>query len=104
MEDVVKTTTRSRRLGNLFTRMYGLGLISGSSHSYGGTDGESHTAYWSGKRPYILGLQRGQWACLIKRRHIAKPEERYGTMCGRCMPCPSCGETTWDHYCPERAS
>jgi hypothetical protein len=96
-------TTRNRRIGNTFTRLYGLGLISAAWHRYG-SEGERHTAFLTGRRPYILGLQREQWGCLIKRHHIASPSERYGTMCGKCMPCPYCGETRWHHDCPEPAA
>ena len=93
----------SRRYGWLINRMYALGIISGARHGYG-PQGEEHVAYFRGRRCYFLGLQREWWSCLLgrgalRRPHIPSEEERYGRWCGRCMPCPDCGETRWGHRC-----
>lgn len=89
----------SRRYGDLLGHLYALGVISGACHSYGGGKPPEHRGHWRGRRPYVLGFQRERWGCLIKRHHVASDEERYGGLCGRCMPCPYCGETRWDHDC-----
>lgn len=81
------------------SRLYVLGIIAGSATWFGRCEfcgiGRQHMApRWRGKRPYILGLQREQWACL--RRGHRRSETSYG-VCSICLPCPSCGSTDPDH-------
>lgn len=92
-----------RWVGRLFNRGYALGILSGTSTAVNAT-GVQHYAYLRGRRSYILGLQREWWSCLLgrsalRRPHIPARQERYGVWCGRCFPCPDCGETRWHHDC-----
>ena len=85
------------------SRLYTFGVTSsGGGVSYGRCEfcgiGRQHMApRWRGKRPYILGVKRETWACLIKRHH--RRVEHYPTgLCAICCPCPECGSTDREHY------
>lgn len=102
-----------RARGWLALRLYTLGIVSsGGGLTYATCEWCSNTTQyhplrWRGRRPYILGLQREWWTCLLgrganRRPHIPGRHERYGVWCGRCLPCPDCGATEWMHDCPVR--
>ena len=78
---------------------YSLGIISGSS--WGNMCGPCGTVTrlrWRGSRPYILGVQREAWGCLIKRHHRRATSHISAGLCTKCLPCPDCGSTDPNHY------
>lgn len=78
---------------------YRLGLVASYSSTYdehcnGCMDGFR----WSLKssRPYVLGWPTWKWGCLLKKRHW--PGGYVGfDCCTKCLPCPECGSTEWNH-------
>jgi hypothetical protein len=77
----------------LASRAYVLGLISGSGVSFGGGGCNGCLDIsWRGRRPYILGLRREQWSCLLVGRHRRRelPGE---DICAVCAPCWVCRST-----------
>lgn len=88
------------RLTKWFSRhAYSLGIIAGSCWSNGCAHGckTRTTLSWRGRRPYILGVQRETWGCLLKRRHVRTATYVTGGLCSKCCPCPDCGSTAADH-------
>lgn len=82
---------------------YALGVIAGYGTTYSNTcRGCVDAIKWRGRRPYVLGVARWQWSCLLRGRHW--PGEYIGLdACGKCLPCPDCGTTAADHDCPNGA-
>lgn len=78
---------------------YRLGLIAAytfsyDAHCHGCMDGfrlKSKTG-----RPYILGWPTWKWGCLLKNRHWPGRYVGFGC-CTKCLPCPECGSTEWEH-------
>ena len=91
-----------RILGWLASRAYPLGIIAGSGTSYGrcefcGIKRQHLRPRWKGKRPYVLGVQREAWSCLLRRGH--RFTAHYGCgLCAICYPCPDCGSSDPEHY------
>lgn len=78
--------------------LYALGIVSSTSWRMGGGCTGCVTINWDWhQRPYVLGLSRGAWRCLIRGRHLPGEPIAFG-MCGECLPCPSCGDTSGE--CP----
>jgi len=82
------------------TFLYASGITSnGGSVSWGG---EGHNACHTlprldlHARPYILGVSRDTWRCWLIGHHRRGEEVGFG-LCGKCMPWPCCGATTYDH-------
>ncbi|WP_068059335.1 hypothetical protein [Nocardia xishanensis] len=97
LQHPIRGRIASRGLGYLQL----LGVIAGYGSRWGGDAG----CKWCltgirirGKRSYILGWPTWKWACLFQRRHWPG-EEAYFGLCGKCLPCPDCGTTKWDHEC-----
>jgi hypothetical protein len=85
-------------------RAYPLGIISGSSWgNMCSLCGTTTRISWRGRRPYVLGMKREEWACLLKRRHRYRLHYPSG-LCAICCPCPDCGSTDVDHYTCEATS
>jgi hypothetical protein len=85
------------------SRVYSLGLSSGSSFCHDGDGTNTVTIHWRGKRCYFLGWPRWKWRCLLKFHHW--PGELVGCFdfCGKCVPWPCCGSTVRAHVqgCPD---
>lgn len=83
--------------------LYSLGFTAtGGGAAYGRCKfcgiGRQHMApRWRGRRPYILGVSREVWSCLLKGRHRYRLHYPSG-LCATCCPCPECGSTDQDHY------
>lgn len=91
------------------SRLYVLGITSsGGGVSYGRCEfcgiGRQHSApHWRGRRPYILGMKREVWYCLLRRGHRYRLHYPSG-LCSICCPCPECGSTDQNHYTCEVAA
>lgn len=85
-----------RVAGWLYTT--GLTAAGGSWRMGGGCPGCYTMPKWNrNRRPYILGVSRETWHCLLRRRH--RPTiTPYGGFCTKCLPCADCGSTDPDHY------
>lgn len=85
------------------SRLYTLGITaSGGGTSFGGCEfcgigRQHHPPRWRGKRPYILGVQRDTWTCLLRYHHRRTVLQGSG-FCTICLPCPDCGSTATDHF------
>lgn len=79
----------------LVGRAYVLGLVTGSGTRWGGGCNRCLTMIrWRGRRPYILGLPRENWLCLLRYRHRRVD---LGGLCAVCCPCPGCGSQKAGH-------
>lgn len=78
---------------------YQLGLIAGYGSTHDGfCRGCLDGFVWRPKhgRPYTLGWATWKWSCLLKKRHW--PGGYVGfDCCTKCLPCPECGSTKWEH-------
>jgi hypothetical protein len=81
---------------------YRLGVISGSTWSWGGglvdgagCDGCVTFRFDLHPRPYVLGAARSTWRCW-SRGHRRGEEVGFG-FCGKCVPWPCCGATRRAH-------
>lgn len=85
-------------------RLYTLGITSsGGGVSYGrcefcGIGRQHHAPRWRGKRPYILGVQRETWTCLLRYHHRRQLSHYTRGLCTVCLPCPECGSTNPTHF------
>lgn len=81
-------------------RGYALGVLAGSGSSYSSECNGCVRLYWRGRRPYILGLSRNTWRCLLvggpNGRHRPADQIGFG-YCSKCLPCPTCGSETAGH-------
>ena len=94
--------SRRQRVFSWFAgKCYVLGLASGGCSSWSGNI-YSHAIYWTGKRVYILGWERGNWRCLLRFHHWPTKHKVAWDMCGKCAPWPCCGSTAPNegHHCP----
>jgi hypothetical protein len=96
-----KRWQRWRITGWFARHAYSLGLIAGSGTAYNGCPDcpLRHTLNWRGRRPYILGVERETWSCLLRRHHRRTATHITAGLCSKCCPCPGCGSTAADHYC-----
>lgn len=78
---------------------YSLGILAGygsthDGHCNGCLDGFRWRTLHG--RAYLLGWPAWKWSCLLKKRHW--PGGYVGfDCCTKCLPCPVCGSTEWDH-------
>lgn len=98
---------RSSRIAARAARwLYQIGVTAGhvvsfDAHCTGCVDGFR----WRGRRPYVLGVLRGHWRCLLRGHHW--PGDPLGVgICTKCCPCPGCGSKRieCDPACPEAHS
>lgn len=76
---------------------YRLGVISGYGTSYSAVHrGCVGYVHLRGGHPYVLGWPRWKWTCVLRGHHW--PGEFIGfECCGKCVPWPCCGSTTYEH-------
>ena len=74
---------------------YALGIVSSTGRQWSEFCRGCCIVRFHGRRPYILGLSRQQWACL-RHGHRYRPLINCG-LCAICLPCPTCGSTADDH-------
>lgn len=78
---------------------YQLGVLAGYGSNHDGYCNGCLTGFrWrsASGRSYVLGWPSWKWSCLLKKRHW--PGGYVGfDCCTRCLPCPECGSTEWDH-------
>lgn len=78
---------------------YSLGIISGSCWSYNDLCDGCGEIYLRGSRPYILGLNRSEWTCILRYHHWPSPDKIGLGMCSKCLPCDVCGSTeAWHRH------
>jgi hypothetical protein len=88
----------------LLNKAYGAGLIAAYSTGTCRQDGHSWCARhisWRGRRPYVLGVRREAWRCILRYRHLPG-DPVFSGFCAKCLPCPDCGSRTAGHEtgCP----
>lgn len=86
------------RFGRWFAgHAYSLGLISGQRASWSAYCSGCVKLYWRGRRPYILGVSREGWQCLLRYRHVRAELDDGSRLCAKCAPCPTCGSANPEH-------
>ncbi|MFC0626139.1 hypothetical protein [Kribbella deserti] len=88
-------------------KLYSFGVVSSYGHQWGGGCNRciSGPIKWTLFRgPYVLFAQRETWRCWLAG-HRRGVEVGFG-YCGKCVPWPCCGSTTWDHAdgCPDQTA
>jgi hypothetical protein len=96
---------RWRRWGitkRLASKLYALGVVSGTGTAWGGGCKGCLTHLSWGRSSYVLGWPRWKWQCVLVARHWPGTEiDGCWGLCGKCSPCPGCKTVTNEHRgCP----
>jgi hypothetical protein len=71
----------------LASRAYILGIARGGTVTFSPECRGCLTGFRTGRSPYVLGLRREWWFCLLRRRHLYEDSGLDG-ICDRCCPDP----------------
>lgn len=99
--DAHRAWQRWRITGKLGGWLYTTGITStGASWRMGGHCPGCYTLpkFNRNRRPYILGVSRETWHCLLRRHHRPSVDRPFG-LCTKCFPCAECGSTATGHHC-----
>jgi hypothetical protein len=71
---------------------YLVGLLAGYGQGWSSAcSGCVNVIRFRGKSPYVLGVRREWWFCLLRGRHLRREIDDAPYLCAVCAPCPECG-------------